>query len=62
MRHPVIAARRGSMPELVQDGVNGYLVDSLDQAVAAIEAAGTLERGAVRASVERRFDVSRMVR
>ncbi len=58
---PVIAARLGSMPELVQDGVNGYLVDAPDQAVAAIEAAGRLERGAVRASVERRFDVSRMV-
>ena len=58
---PVIATRRGSMPELVQDGVNGYLVDTPDQAVAAIEAAGRLDRTAVRASVERRFDVSRMV-
>ena len=58
---PVIAARLGSMPELVQDGVNGYLVDAPDQAVAAIETAGRLERAAVRASVERRFDVSRMV-
>ena len=58
---PVIATRLGSMPELVRDGVNGYLVDAPDQAVAAIEAAGRLERSAVRASVERRFDVSRMV-
>jgi glycosyltransferase involved in cell wall biosynthesis len=59
---PVIATRLGSMPELVQDGVNGYLVDAPDQAVAAIEAAGRLERSAVRSSVEQRFDVSRMVR
>jgi glycosyltransferase involved in cell wall biosynthesis len=58
---PVIASRRGSMPELVQDGVNGYLVLTPDQAVAAVEAAGRLDRTVVRASVERRFDVSRMV-
>ncbi|MEP6973799.1 MAG: glycosyltransferase family 4 protein [Actinomycetota bacterium] len=58
---PVIATRRGSMPELVRDGVNGYLLDSLDEAVGAIEAAGRLDRAAVRASVEQRFDVSRMV-
>jgi glycosyltransferase involved in cell wall biosynthesis len=49
------------MPELVDDGVNGYLVDTQDEAVAAIEAAGRLERSAVRQSVEQRFDVSRMV-
>ena len=58
---PVIATRRGSMPELVRDGVNGFLVDSLDQVPEAIEAAGRLDRAAVRASVEERFDVSRMV-
>jgi glycosyltransferase involved in cell wall biosynthesis len=59
---PVIATRRGSMPELVNDGVNGYLVDTQEEAVAAIEAAARLERSAVRQSVERRFDVSRMVK
>jgi glycosyltransferase involved in cell wall biosynthesis len=58
---PVIATRLGSMPELVSDGVNGYLVDTQDAAVAAVAAAGRLDRKAVRASVERRFDVSRMV-
>jgi glycosyltransferase involved in cell wall biosynthesis len=58
---PVIATRRGSMPELVGDGVNGYLVDAPEQAVAAIEPAGRLDRHAIRASVERRFDVARMV-
>ena len=58
---PVIATRRGSMPELVRQGVNGYLVDSLDEVPAAIDAAGRLDRAAVRASVEDRFDVSRMV-
>jgi len=58
---PVIATRRGSMPELVQHGVNGYLVDSLDEVPGAIEAAGHLDRAAARASIEQRFDVSRMV-
>jgi len=57
---PVIATRRGSMPELIEDGVNGFLVDSVDQAVAAIERAGALDRAAVRASVARRFSVERM--
>ena len=58
---PVIATRLGSMPELVSDGVNGYLVDTQDAAVAAVAAAGRLDRKAVRASVEQRFDVFRMV-
>jgi glycosyltransferase involved in cell wall biosynthesis len=58
---PVIATRLGSMPELIRDGVNGYLVDAPEQAVRVIEAAGRLERSAIRASVERRFDVFRMV-
>jgi glycosyltransferase involved in cell wall biosynthesis len=58
---PVIASGRGSMPELVRVGVNGYLVDDQDAAVAAIEAAARLDRSGVRASVERAFDVARMV-
>ena len=58
---PVIATRRGSMPELVQHGVNGALVDAPDDAVDAVQTVGRLDRAAVRASVERRFDVSRMV-
>ncbi len=58
---PVVARRRGSMPEIVRHGQNGSLVDSLDEAVAAIADVRTLDRAAVRASVERRFDASRMV-
>jgi glycosyltransferase involved in cell wall biosynthesis len=58
---PVIANRRGSMPEIVRDGENGFLVDSLEGAVGAIDRARDLDRTAVRASVEQRFDVSRMV-
>lgn len=58
---PVIAARRGSMIEIVRPGENGFLVDSADDAVAAVRAARALPRQAVRASVEQRFDVERML-
>jgi glycosyltransferase involved in cell wall biosynthesis len=58
---PVVATARGSMPELVRPGENGFLVDGLEEAVAALRAAGALDRRAVRASVEQRFDAGRMV-
>jgi glycosyltransferase involved in cell wall biosynthesis len=58
---PVVARRRGSMPEIVRPGENGFLVDTTEEAVAAVRASATLERGRVRASVERRFGVERML-
>jgi glycosyltransferase involved in cell wall biosynthesis len=58
---PVIAHARGSMPEIVRDGVSGYLVRDIDEAVAAVAACASLDRRAVRTSVEQRFDVERMV-
>ena len=58
---PVVARRRGSMAEIILHGEDGFLVDTVDDAVAAVRAAKTLDRKAVRASVERRFDVQRMV-
>jgi glycosyltransferase involved in cell wall biosynthesis len=58
---PVIARRRGSMDEIVHDGENGFLVETQEAAVAAVHASTALERTAVRASVERRFDANRMV-
>ena len=57
---PVIAYRRGSMPELIVDGVTGYLVDSFDEAVAAIDRVADLNRAACRKHVERHFTVDRM--
>jgi len=58
---PVVASARGSMPELVRDGENGFLVASPEEAVDAVAATALLDRRAIRASVERRFDVGRMV-
>jgi glycosyltransferase involved in cell wall biosynthesis len=57
---PVIAHRRGSMPELIEDGVTGFLVDSFDEAIAAIERLGEIDRRACRRAVEERFTVDRM--
>jgi glycosyltransferase involved in cell wall biosynthesis len=59
---PVIAYGRGSMPEIVEDGVTGYLVDDVDAAVRAVEATAILDRPAIRRQAERRFGVDRMVR
>ena len=57
---PVIAYRRGSMPELIVDGVTGFLVDTLDEAVAAIERIDEIDRATCRSHVERFFTVDRM--
>jgi glycosyltransferase involved in cell wall biosynthesis len=57
---PVIAYRRGSMPELIEHGQTGFLVDSFDEAVAAIGRLGEIDRAACRRAVEQRFTVERM--
>ncbi|MGB9364579.1 MAG: glycosyltransferase family 4 protein [Xanthobacteraceae bacterium] len=57
---PVIASNRGSMPELINHGVTGFLVDSVDSAVDAIDRIGEIDRAACRAVVSARFTVDRM--
>jgi glycosyltransferase involved in cell wall biosynthesis len=58
---PVIAMPRGSIPELVADGVSGAIVESEQDAVRAIANLDSLDRRAVRAHVESRFTHERMV-
>ena len=58
---PVIGFRRASVPEVVEDGRTGFVVDDLDGMVAAIGNIGDIDRQACRSSAERRFTVARMV-
>jgi glycosyltransferase involved in cell wall biosynthesis len=58
---PVVAYRRGSMPEVVDEGVTGFLVDDVAQAARAVERAAGLDRRAVRTRAAARFGVERMV-
>lgn len=58
---PVLAYRRGSMPEVVDVGVTGLLVDDLDSAVAAVPDVVALDRARCRRVAERRFSADRMV-
>jgi glycosyltransferase involved in cell wall biosynthesis len=57
---PVIACNRGSMPELIDDGVTGFLVDSLDATVEAIDRINEIDRAVCRAAVSARFTVDLM--
>ena len=57
---PVIAFRCGSVPEVIDDGVSGYIVDSVELAVAAVGRLSQLDRSRVRATFESRFTVERM--
>ena len=59
---PVIAFPFGSMPELVEPGVNGALVESVDEAIAAVEALAAFDRRMCRHSFEERFTAPRMAK
>jgi len=58
---PVIAFRRGSVPEVVDEGVSGFIVEDVAGAVAALGRLGQLDRRTIRATFLRRFSVARMV-
>lgn len=57
---PVIAFRRGSVPELIDDGVTGYVVDDISEALNAVERVEALDRRICRQVFERRFSAARM--
>jgi glycosyltransferase involved in cell wall biosynthesis len=57
---PVIAYRRGSVPEVLEDGVTGYIVDSVEEAVQAVPHALALSRRRCRQVFDTRFSACRM--
>jgi len=59
---PVIAWRCGSVPEVVDHGVSGLIVDSEEEAIDAVHRIGTLDRSLVRATFERRFSAATMAK
>jgi glycosyltransferase involved in cell wall biosynthesis len=59
---PVIAFNRGSVPEIVEDGLTGFVVEDEKEAVAATHRLSRLSRGAIRRRFEERFTAKRMAR
>ena len=57
---PVIAFHAGSVPEVIDDGISGFVVETVQSAVDALGRLESLERGQVRDAFERRFTVERM--
>ena len=59
---PVIAFRRGSMPEIIRDGETGYIVEDIEGAINAVASVTSINRSTCRADVEKRFSNTRMAR
>jgi len=57
---PVIAFRRGSVPEILEEGLTGYLVDDIEGAIAAVRRLDRLDRALIRRRFEQRFTARRM--
>lgn len=58
---PVIGRPRGSVPEIVRDGLDGFVVETTDAAAAAVARVTTLDRAAISADAAARFGAARMV-
>jgi glycosyltransferase involved in cell wall biosynthesis len=58
---PVLALREGSAPELIDDGVTGFVCDTIEELTQRIDEVDHLDRAACRAVVEQRFSTRRMV-
>ena len=57
---PVLAWRAGSVPEILEHGRNGFIVEDMDEAEAALRRIDQIDRGACRAAFEARFSAARM--
>ena len=58
---PVLARPVGALPEIVRDGIDGFLRSDIAELAATVDAVGALDRSAIRRSVRARFSVDRMV-
>ncbi len=58
---PVIAYRRGSVPEIIKDGETGFIVNDKEEMIAATKKIDTIKRKACRARVEKKFTLKQMV-
>jgi len=58
---PVIARRAGALPEIIEHGRDGFLIDDLHEAELAVERAATLDRGHIRQRALERFSAERMI-
>jgi glycosyltransferase involved in cell wall biosynthesis len=58
---PVIAFRRGSVPEIVEDGITGFIVENIDEMTESVEKTKTILHHECRESVTQKFSVERMV-
>ncbi len=59
---PVVAWRNGSVPEIIDSGVTGFIVESMNQAAEAVEKVEKIDRASCRRAFENRFTVSRMAK
>jgi glycosyltransferase involved in cell wall biosynthesis len=59
---PVVAFRGGSVPEVIDDGVTGFIVDSVEDAIVATQNVHRLDRYRCREVFERRFNATRMAK
>jgi glycosyltransferase involved in cell wall biosynthesis len=57
---PTIAFRCGSVPEVITDGVSGFVVETMDEAVKAVQQAAKFDRAACRAEFMSRFSAPKM--
>jgi glycosyltransferase involved in cell wall biosynthesis len=57
---PVIAFNRGSVPEIIEDGLTGYIVEDINGAIGAVDRLGQLSREGIRRRFEERFTSRRM--
>jgi glycosyltransferase involved in cell wall biosynthesis len=58
---PVIAYRRGSVPEVVRDGETGYIVDTIEEAINAVDRVPSLDRRTCSQWAQERFSAAQMV-